>query len=148
MAKKVEKIPAAVDLSASPEKDQVVIEKISEAEVVGAPEAQLAVNVYDLPTELVIVAPIAGVKREDLNLKINQDVLLIEGQRTFTVETDLPKEKILVKECFAGNFARTIVLPDNVNPLEVKAQFVNCVLTVRIPHIKSSQERVVRVEIE
>ena len=148
MAKKVEKIPAAVDLSAASDKDQVVIEKISEAEVVGAPQAQLAVNVYDLSDELVIVAPIAGVKREDLNLKINHDVLLIEGHRNFAVETDLPHEKILVKECFAGNFARTIVLPENVNPLEVKAQFVNGVLTVRIPHIKSAQERVVRVEIE
>jgi len=80
---------------------------------------------------LIIVAPIAGVKLEDINLSITEDVLTISGKRN--LEFRVPADDYLIQECFWGEFSRSIVLPDHADSSRINASFKDGVLKISIP---------------
>ena len=92
---------------------------------------QLSLDVYDLPNDLLIIAPIAGVKLENINLSITEDILTISGKRDF--ELPLPQPDYLIQECFWGEFSRSIVLPDNVDSSKINASFKDGILRISLP---------------
>jgi HSP20 family protein len=92
---------------------------------------QLSVDVYELPGELVIIAPVAGIKLEDVNISLTEDVLTISGSRE--LEHKISKDGYLIQECFWGEFSRSIVLPDNINADKITASFKDGVLKITIP---------------
>lgn len=106
-------------------------------------EGQLAVDVGQTEDKLVIVATIAGAKPEDVSITINNDMLTIRGRRE--TEIDLQKEDYFYRECYWGNFSRTIVLPVDVLTDEAEAVFRNGVLTVIIPKESSRKEVPIKV---
>ncbi|PIR04351.1 MAG: hypothetical protein COV59_01310 [Candidatus Magasanikbacteria bacterium CG11_big_fil_rev_8_21_14_0_20_39_34] len=93
-------------------------------------EGQLAVDVYEDDTDLIVISTMAGADTEKLEIYVHNDLLTIRGQRV------LPQEslgKVHHTECFWGKFSRTIVLPVDVKGELSKAEYKNGVLTVRIP---------------
>lgn len=111
-----------------------------------AAEGQLALDVYQTPTEIVVVAPIAGVKLSDINVGLTEDVLTIKGKRY--LEFNIPDEDYLTQECFWGDFSRSIVLPASVDSSKISASFKDAVLKISIPRIESSKSRVIRIKSE
>src|SRR5579871_2455980 len=90
-------------------------------------EGQLAIDVYQTPTEIIIKAPIAGFRQEDLDVSISDDQVTIRGERH-----DLQNDTIegyLVQECYWGSFSRIYTLPTSVDPDEAKAKLSNGILT-------------------
>jgi HSP20 family protein len=94
---------------------------------------QLSVDVYDTSNELIIIAPIAGVKMENINLTVTDDVLTIDGHRE--LQHQVKSEDYVIQECFWGEFSRSIVLPDNVDTTKINASFKDGVLKINIPKI-------------
>jgi HSP20 family protein len=94
-------------------------------------EGQLSIDVYETSKEIIIVAPVAGVRLEDINLTVTEDVLTIKGSRDneFTISND----DYLIQECFWGEFSRSIVLPDNIDSTKINASFKDGVLKITIP---------------
>ena len=72
-------------------------------------EGQLALDVFQTEKELVVKAPIAGVKLQDLNITVNNEVLTISGARMVT--EDITDEDYFTQECYWGPFSRSIILP-------------------------------------
>ena len=99
---------------------------------------QLSLDVYETPTELILIAPIAGVKLEDINLSITDDVLTISGSRH--LEYKLANEEYLIQECFWGDFSRSIMLPDNIDSSKIAASFKDGVLKVSIPRTQGTNK--------
>ncbi len=100
-------------------------------------EGQLAVDVAETGTDIIIRAAIAGVHEQDLDIHITDDIVSIHGKRTLEA---LPKHTTMhYSECFWGSFSRTIILPCHVKPDESEATLVNGILTIRAP---KTQERV------
>jgi HSP20 family protein len=91
----------------------------------------------------VIVAPVAGVKSEDLAINITDEVLTIRGCRDFEFSAD--KNDYFTQECFWGSFSRSIILPESIDASRVKASFKNGILTLRIPKIEKVKTRMVRI---
>ena len=110
------------------------------------PEGQLALDVFQTADEIVVVAPVAGVKLDDLAISITDEVLTIKGRRNlnFKVET----ADYFTQECFWGGFSRSIILPESVDAGNVSASFKNGVLTLRIPKIEKIRTRTVRIKEE
>lgn len=104
------------------------------------PEGQLAVDVFQTENEIVIIAPIAGVKKEDVAISITDDTLIIRGTRAFhfTVSPD----EYVTRECYWGTFSRTIILPDSADRTKVNASFKNAILTIRIPKLAMKMKKV------
>lgn len=109
-------------------------------------EGQLALDIYQTPTHIVIVAPIAGVKMPDIDVSITEDVLTIKGKRY--LEFDIPDEDYFTQECFWGDFSRSIVLPASVDASKISASFKDAVLKITIPKAEKVKTKIVRIKSE
>ena len=98
-------------------------------------EGQLAVDVAETETDLVVVSTIAGALAEKLEVYLHNDLLTIRGVRLSPIET-LNQESYFHQECFWGKFSRTIVLPVDVKSDLAKAEYNNGVLLIKIPKQK------------
>lgn len=94
-------------------------------------EGQLAVDVVETPTEIIIRSAIAGVKPEDIDINVTNDLVTIRGERER--HTQRHDATTHFEECFWGSFSRSIVLPAHVQPNEANASMKNGVLTLTIP---------------
>jgi HSP20 family protein len=107
-------------------------------------EGQLALDIYQTPTQIVIVAPIAGVKLDDIDVSVTEDVLTIKGKRY--LEFDIAEEDYFTQECFWGDFSRSIVLPASVDTSKISASFKDAVLKISIPKVERVKTRIVRIK--
>ncbi|MBI4836189.1 MAG: Hsp20/alpha crystallin family protein [Candidatus Abawacabacteria bacterium] len=105
-------------------------------------EGQLVVDVYQTENEIVVRTPVAGVKLADIHITISDNQLTIKGQRTH--DDVIPEGEYLLRECFWGGFARTLVLPFNLDPERIQAFFKDGILKIVIPHEKV-QEKTVKI---
>ena len=131
------------DQPAAPKSAKIIPEKLQEEKDENT-EGQLALDIYQTESDIVIVAPIAGVKLNDINVAVTEDVLTIKGNRY--LEFDIPEEDYFTQECFWGDFSRSIVLPAAVDTSKISATFKDAVLKITIPKTEKTKTRVVRIK--
>ncbi len=107
-------------------------------------QGQLAVDVYQTPTQIIIIAPIAGVKLNDIQVSITEDVLTIKGKRC--LEFNIPDEDYLTQECFWGTFSRSIVLPASADSSSIAATLKDSVLKIILKRTEREKTRIVRIK--
>lgn len=105
---------------------------------------QLSVDIYKTDNEIVILAPIAGIKKEEVKLSITDDVLVIQGERQ--LREYVSEENYYTQECFWGNFSRAIVLPEEADSKRISASFENNVLEIRIPKGETEDTKIIKIE--
>ncbi len=101
-------------------------------------EGELAVDVYSTEEDIIIQAPIAGVKREDLEIITEKDMVVIKGKRGRSEEKI---DKFYTKECFYGDFCREIILPEETDPSRIEANIEQGILTIKAPKIDREKKR-------
>jgi HSP20 family protein len=106
-------------------------------------EGQLSIDVYQTPEHLVVKSTIAGVKPEDIDISINNDMLTIRGRREMN-ET-VRDQDYLYRECYWGSFSRSIILPIEIKAEKIEAFLENGVLTVMLPKAKTSKQISIKV---
>jgi len=74
---------------------------------------------------------VAGVKPENLEISISNDLLTIRGFRE--QEDQVSDDNYYSRECYWGAFSRSIVLPREVDQKRVEAIIKNGVLTIKLP---------------
>ncbi len=94
-------------------------------------EGQLTIDVYQTESEVVIKSTIAGVKPEDLDVSINNDMVTIKGERKN--EEVVSGENYYYQECYWGVFSRSVVLPVDIISDKAEASLKNGILTIRLP---------------
>ncbi|MBI3306059.1 Hsp20/alpha crystallin family protein [Candidatus Nomurabacteria bacterium] len=109
-----------------------------------AEEAELAVDVYQTGTDIVVQTFVAGVKPEDLELSIGRDMIVIKGHREESRNID--EEDYFSEELYWGKFSRTISLPVEVEPEEVEATEKHGLLTVKIKKVDKDRKNSVRIK--
>ena len=107
-------------------------------------EGQLALDVYQTAKYIVILAPVAGVKLEDMSVEISDDVLTIKGHRQY--EKTVSEDNYFTQECFWGDFSRSIVLPASVDSNKISASFNDGVLKIEIPKIEKAKSKVIKIK--
>jgi len=106
-------------------------------------EAELSIDVYQTPTDIVVQTMVAGVKPEDLELSISRDMITIRGQREESRIID--EDNYFTKELYWGRFSRTISLPAEVEPEEVEATEKHGLVTVKIKKVDKEKKNSVKV---
>ena len=109
-----------------------------------AQEGQLAVDVFQTNKDIIIKSTIAGVKPEDLNVTINNDMLTIKGTRK--QETEVDEDDFFLKECYWGSFSRSIILPCDVKQEKINAAIKDGVLTVKLPKLGKTSAKVIKIK--
>lgn len=107
-------------------------------------EGQLAIDVYQTPGEVIIKAPIAGVRQEDLDVTITDEQVSIRGER-HDLQNE-PVEGYLVQECYWGAFSRVFALPIAVDSDKAAARLSNGILTITIPKAAKARTKTIAIE--
>jgi len=106
-------------------------------------EGQLTIDVYQTDTDIVIKSTIAGVKPEDLDVTINNDMVSIRGERKR--EEQVPDENYYYQECYWGNFSRSVILPVDIISEKSEASMKNGILTIRLPKSDTNKTKKIQV---
>src|SRR3989344_498009 len=102
-------------------------------------EMQLDIDMYQMPTEVVLVTQIAGVSLKEVAIGIEgeNDVVVIQGEKKLPDIKDDDAEpsnmKFIHQEGHWGSFYRRILLPGEVIPGEADAELEDGVLVLRLP---------------
>lgn len=106
-------------------------------------EGQLTIDVYQTEMEIVIKSTIAGVKPEDLDVTINNDMVTIKGERRNEEVVD--NGNYYYQECYWGGFSRSVLLPVDVIPEKADASLKNGILTIRLPKADTTKVKKIQV---
>lgn len=106
-------------------------------------EGQLSIDVYQTPEAIIVKSTIAGVKPDDIDISINNDLLTIRGRREM-IES-IKEENYLYRECYWGSFSRSIILPVEIEVDKIEAFLENGVLSVVLPKAKSAKQISIKV---
>lgn len=104
-----------------------------------------SVDVYETENELVIKADLPEVPEKDLDVRIENNMLTIRGERKF--EQSVKEESYLRMERSYGSFSRSFSLPNTVDTQAIKAQYAEGVLTVTLPKRAESKPKQVKINI-
>lgn len=94
-------------------------------------DGQLSVDVLETEDEIVVKSTIAGIRPENLEIQLTADILTIRGQRPG--EEDAPGTRYYARECYWGDFSRSVILPHQVHSERAKATLAHGLLTIRMP---------------
>ena len=107
-------------------------------------EGQLPVDVYQTANEIVIRAFLAGVRADELSVSISRDMVEIEGSRE---ERDqVTGSDYFSQELFWGSFARTILLPQEIDVDAATAGAKDGLLTLVLPKLDKTRQTKLRVK--
>jgi HSP20 family protein len=122
----------------------IKINPLPEKELLKKEVGQLSVDIYHTENEIVLLAPIAGVKEADVKISITDDVLVIKGERK--AREEVSEDAYYTRECFWGNFSRSIVLPEEADSKNIAADFEDSVLEIRIPKMELEHTKIIKIK--
>ncbi|MBY0473147.1 Hsp20/alpha crystallin family protein [Patescibacteria group bacterium] len=108
------------------------------------PDGELAVDVYQTPTHIIIKAMIAGVRPEDLDVSITRDMVTLRGKRER--HTEGTAGDFFFQELYWGSFSRTIVLPQEVEIEEAEATEKHGLLTIKLPKLDKGRQAKLKIK--
>jgi HSP20 family protein len=112
----------------------------------GEPEGKLTVDVYQTANNIVVESAIAGVKPNDIDVNVTNDSITIRGSRKR--DKIVKDEDYLYQECYWGKFARTIIVPQEVDPEGAEVTFKNGILTITLPKANRKKSRKLKIVID
>ncbi len=95
---------------------------------------QIAVDILDTATAIIVVAPVAGVDPTEVDIGLSRNILTISGHR-HEAPIYLDAKRLLVEECFYGAFSRSIILPENLGFDRIRATIEHNVIMIEIPKL-------------
>ena len=103
------------------------------------------VDVYEDEHQLVLKLEVPGIKQEDLDVRMENQMLTVKGERKF--ESDQKEENFHRIERRYGSFTRSFTLPQTVDTATPKASYEQGVLTISLPKKEAVKPKQVKVEI-
>lgn len=94
-------------------------------------EGELTVDIYDKGDAIIIQSTIAGVKPEDVDVAVTNDSVTLRGKRERS--EDVAEKDYYYKELFWGSFARSVILPEEVDEELAEATIKHGLLTIKLP---------------
>src|ERR1700740_3033175 len=104
-----------------------------------------SVDIYETEHELVVKADLPEVDPKDLDIRVENNILTIRGERKF--EKKVNEENYLRVERAYGSFARSFTLANTVNSEAIKADYQNGVLTLSIPKREEAKPKQIKVNV-
>lgn len=116
------------------EKDVIEVE-MNDAEIVEEDVWQVALDILELDDSICIIAPLAWVDIEEVDISVSRNIITISWDRK-QPEIYTDAWKILVQECFFWPYSRSIILPENLALNKIRATMENNLLIVDIPKLQ------------
>jgi len=104
-----------------------------------------AVDIYETAHELVVKADLPEVDPKELDIRVENNLLTIRGERKF--EKKVNEDNYLRVERAYGSFSRSFSLANTVNAEAIKADYQNGVLTLTIPKREEAKPKQIKVNV-
>ena len=130
-------ISASQESSPSPKAEKQANQQVETA-------AELAVDVYQTPNDIIIQAMVAGVNPENLSINITRDVVTLKGKRE--ENRTITQDGYLIRELYWGSFIRTIALPAEVEIEAAEALSKNGMLMIKLPKLDKYRQTMLKVK--
>ena len=105
-----------------------------------------AVDIYETEHNLVVKADLPDMKPDDLDIRVENNILTIRGERKFEKKVD--EDNYLRVERSYGSFSRSFSLANTVNVEAIQADYKNGVLTLSIPKREEAKPKQIKVRVE
>ena len=106
-------------------------------------DGQLSIDMYQTEKDVVVKAPVAGVKEENLEVSVTEDSISIKGHRKKEKEEN--HGNYHVHECYWGSFSRSQSLPVPVIAEKAEASLKHGLLTITIPKAKTAKGKFLKI---
>ncbi len=104
-----------------------------------------AVDIYENEHELVVKADLPDIKPEELDIRVENNILTIRGERKFEKKSE-EKNYLRVERAY-GSFARSFSLASTVNTDAIKADYKDGVLTLSVPKREEAKPKQIKVNV-
>lgn len=111
-----------------------------------APELKMRVDVVEKDDAYQVKADIPGVKKEDINIRIDGNLVQIDAESKLEKDTKDEGGKVLRSERSYGSISRTFSLAQDVDDAKAEAKYTDGVLTLRLPKKASTASRKLEVQ--
>jgi HSP20 family protein len=101
------------------------------------------VDMYEQDGNVIVKAPLPGVKPEDVDISVVGDTLTIKGETK--EEREVKEENIIRRERRFGAFSRSLSLPTPVDTSKASATFENGVLTLTMPVAEEAKPKQIKI---
>jgi HSP20 family protein len=105
-----------------------------------------AVDILETEQNLVVKADLPDIKPEELDIRVENNILTIRGERKF--EKKVNENNYLRVERSYGSFSRSFSLANTVNAEAIQADYKNGVLTLSIPKREEAKPKQIKVRVE
>ena len=103
------------------------------------------VDIYEVDGGLVLKAELPDMRREDIDVSVENNTLTIRGERK--LDNEIKQESFHRIERAYGNFVRSFSLPNTVDATKIAAEYRNGVLTIKLPVREEAKPRSINVEV-
>ena len=103
-----------------------------------------AVDIYEVDGALVIKAELPDMRREDIDVSVENSTLTIRGERK--LDSEIKQENFHRIERAYGSFVRSFSLPNTVDASKIAGEYKNGVLTVKLPVREEAKARQIQIE--
>jgi HSP20 family protein len=107
-------------------------------------DAQLTVDVYQTPSEIIVQSMVAGVQPENLSINITRDSISIRGKRE--ENHSINNDRYVIQELYWGSFSRSISLPEEIDPEGAEAIEKHGLLIIKLPKVDKNKETKLRIK--
>lgn len=104
-----------------------------------------AVDVYDRADAVVVETALPGVKPEQVELSIENNILTVRGSSQRKTEVD--EKDYYRKEIRSGQFMRQVALPAGVKEDGAQASFKDGILSVTIPKLEAPKAKAIKIDV-
>ncbi len=105
-----------------------------------------AVDIYETDDAIVLEAELPGMNEKDIEVKVEDNVLTIRGERKF--EEKRKEENYYRMERFYGAFQRSFTLPPNIETNKIKAEYKKGILKVTMPKKEQAKPKQIKIEVK
>ena len=109
-------------------------------EMSGQMGSSMSVDVADHADEIVVTADLPGYSKEDIDVRLADNMLRINARKEEATEAGGEQENYIRRERSKRSMSRSITLPEPVDEEGVSAKYTNGVLTVTLPKAQASGE--------
>jgi len=105
-----------------------------------------AVDIYETDDAIVLEAELPGMNEKDIEVKVEDNVLSIKGERKF--EQERKEENYYRMERYYGTFQRSFTLPSNIDTDKIKAEYKKGILKIEMPKKEQAKPKQIKVEVK
>ena len=107
-------------------------------------EGALNIDMYQTKDNVVIKSTIAGVRPQDIDITVANDMVSIKGTRQ--KEENISQEDYFYQECYWGTFSRSVIIPVDIDSEHIEADLKDGILTIIIPKAAKAKTKKIKVK--